>query len=149
MMSSNYSKSFVDWDTESGTAFHASLVTTMIEAMKGGRMGHYLLQIAYTPEAWAAMIANPHDRIEVVRPVVEKLGGKIEHAWFAFGDYDLVSIVQMPSGVEAAAFSLAANAGGAIKSIKTTPLLSTAEGLQAMKKAAASGYKAPSRAAHA
>lgn len=110
-------------------------------------MARYLLQIAYTPEAWANLIANPHDRIEVVRPVVEKLGGKIEHAFFAFGDYDIVTIIQMPSNTEAAAFSVAAAAGGAIRSIKTTPLLSVAEGIEAMRKAASCGYQAPSRAA--
>jgi hypothetical protein len=55
----------------------------------------------------------------------------------------------MPSNVEAAAFSLAAAAGGAVKAIKTTPLLTTAEGIEALKKAAKSGYKAPSRSAHA
>ena len=112
-------------------------------------MPTFLLQVAYTPEAWANLISNPHDRIGDVQPVVEKLGGKIVQAWFAFGDYDLVSVVEMPSNVEAAAFSLAASAGGAIRSIKTTPLLSTAEAIAAMKKAATSGYKAPGRAAQA
>jgi uncharacterized protein with GYD domain len=111
-------------------------------------MANYLLQVGYTPEAWANLIAQPHDRIEAVRPVVEKLGGKITHGWFAFGDYDLVAVVEMPGNVEAAAFSLAAAAGGAIRAIKTTPLLTAAEGVEAMKKAAKSGYKAP-RAAHA
>jgi uncharacterized protein with GYD domain len=112
-------------------------------------MSSYLLQVGYTPEAWANMIAHPHDRLDAVRPVIEKLGGKMVHAWFAFGDYDIVSIVEMPSNVEAAAFSLAAAAGGAVRTIKTTPLMTTAEGIEAMKKAAKSGYKAPSRAAHA
>src|SRR5215472_2084025 len=112
-------------------------------------MANYLLQVAYTPEAWASLLAQPHDRVDVIRPVVEKLGGKFVHAWFAFGDYDLVAILDMPTNVEAAAFSLAAEAGGAIRSIKTTPLMSTAEGIEAMKKAAKSGYKAPSKAAHA
>jgi uncharacterized protein with GYD domain len=111
-------------------------------------MANYLLQVAYTPEAWASLIAQPHDRIEAVRPVVEKLGGKITHGWFAFGDYDVVAVIDMPGNVEAAAFSLAAAAGGVIRAIKTTPLLTTAEGVEAMKKAAKSGYKAP-RAAHA
>lgn len=109
-------------------------------------MAHYLLQVGYTPEAWASLIAKPHDRIEAVRPVVEKLGGKITNGWFAFGDYDLVAIVDMPGNVEAAAFSLAAAAGGAVRAIKTTPLLTTAEGVEAMKKASASGYKAPKAA---
>jgi uncharacterized protein with GYD domain len=112
-------------------------------------MNNYLLEVAYTPEAWASLIANPHDRIGDVRPVIEKLGGKIAHGWFAFGDYDIVAIIEMPSNVEAAAFSVAAAAGGAIRTIKTTPLLTTSEGIEAMKKAAKSGYKAPSRTAHA
>jgi uncharacterized protein with GYD domain len=106
-------------------------------------MANYLLQVAYTPEAWAKLIANPQDRIAAVRPVVEKLGGKIQHGWLAFGDYDLVAVVEMPGNVEAAAFSLAAAAGGAVRAIKTTPLLTTAEGIEAMKKAAAAGYRPP------
>lgn len=112
-------------------------------------MSSYLLQVAYTPEAWASLIAHPHDRLNAVRPAVEKLGGKIVHGWFAFGDYDLIAIVEMPGNVEAAAFSLAAAAGGACKSIKTTPLMTTAEGIEALKKAATSGYKTPERKAHA
>jgi uncharacterized protein with GYD domain len=110
---------------------------------------NYLLQVAYSPEAWAGLIAQPHDRLDAVRPVVEKLGGKILQGWFAFGDYDLIAIVEMPSNVEAAAFSLAASAGGAVRAIKTTPLMSAAEGVEALKKAAKSGYKAPGKSAHA
>lgn len=112
-------------------------------------MATYLVQGSYTPEAWANLIANPHDRAEAVRPVIEKLGGKILHAWFAFGDHDVIVIGELPGNVEAAALSLAAAASGAFRSMKTTPLLSTAEGIEAMKKAAKSGYKAPGRAAHA
>jgi hypothetical protein len=44
---------------------------------------------------------------------VEKLGGKLETKWFCFGDYDLVAVLDMPDNVSAAAFSLAASAGGA------------------------------------
>jgi uncharacterized protein with GYD domain len=106
-------------------------------------MAHYLFQVAYTPQAWATLIKNPHDRIEIVRPVLRKLGGDIEVSYLAFGDYDVVGIMNLPSNVEAAAFSLAATAGGSIKSIKTTPLMTIAEGIEAMKKAAASGYAPP------
>src|SRR5579864_5488696 len=101
-------------------------------------MASYLLQVGYTADAWANLIANPHDRVDAVKPVVEKLGGKILHGWFAFGDYDLVAIVEMPGNVEAAAFSLAAAAGGACRAVKTTPLLTAAEGVEALKKAAKS-----------
>jgi uncharacterized protein with GYD domain len=110
-------------------------------------MPQYLLQVAYNSEAWASLLKSPHNRLEAVRPAVEKLGGKIETGWFCFGDYDLVAVLQMPDNVSAAAFSLAASAGGAVKAIKTTPLLSTDEGVEAMKKAATAGYRRPKRKA--
>lgn len=106
-------------------------------------MATFMLQTAYTPEAWAAMVKNPQDRIKAVEPVVQKLGGKVVSAWFAFGDYDLVAIVEMPDNVSVAAFSLAASAGGSIKAVKTTTLLSIQEGIAAMRKAAESGYQPP------
>lgn len=106
-------------------------------------MAHYLLQVAYTPQAWAAMIKNPQDRVQALKPVLDKMGGKIDSAYFAFGGYDLVAILQMPGNADAAAFAMAAAAGGAVKALKTTPLLTTAEGLDAMRKAAASGYAPP------
>lgn len=106
-------------------------------------MTHYMLQASYTPQAWAALLKNPHDRVQALKPVLDKLGGKVESSYFAFGDYDIVAIVQMPANTDMAAFSIAAAAGGAVKSLKTTPLLTTAEGLDAMRKAAASGYTPP------
>ncbi len=106
-------------------------------------MAYFLLQGAYTPESWKSLINKPVDRVEVVRPIIEKLGGKVEGAWFAFGDYDVVLIMQMPDNVSAAAFSLAVAASGAFKSHKTTPLMTIADGLEAMKKAAGTGYQPP------
>ena len=49
-------------------------------------MPHYLQQVAYSQQGWEALVANPQNRIEAVRPAIEKLGGKIEAAWFCFGD---------------------------------------------------------------
>lgn len=106
-------------------------------------MAHYLFQVAYTPQAWATLIKNPQDRMQALKPVLDKLGARVESAYFAFGDYDLVVILEMPGNADSAAFSMAAAAGGAVRSIKTTPLLTTAEGLEAMRKAATSGYTPP------
>lgn len=108
-------------------------------------MAYYLLQVAYTPEAWAALVSNPQNRMEAVRPVVERLGGRMEGAWLSFGDYDLVAICQMPDNVTAAAFSIAAAAGGALRAIKTTPLMTSEEGVEAMRRAAGAGYRPPGR----
>jgi uncharacterized protein with GYD domain len=87
------------------------------------------------------MIKKPQDRVEAVRKAVEKLGGKVGSFWMTFGDYDLVGILEMPDNASAAAFAMAVAAGGACKNVKTTPLLSIQEGLEAMKKAGNSGYK--------
>ena len=109
-------------------------------------MAHYLWQLAYSTEGWAALVKNPQNRIEAVRPAVEKLGGKIESGWFSFGKYDLVAIVQFPDNVSAAAMAIAVAAAGATRSFQTTPLLSPEEGLAAMKKAASSCYKPATKA---
>jgi len=104
-------------------------------------MPHYLHQVAYTPEAWRALLAKPQDRIEAVRPAIEKLGGKIKSAWYAFGEYDIVVITEMPDNVSAAGTAIAFAGGGACKSVQTTPLMSAEEAVQAMKKATESGYR--------
>jgi hypothetical protein len=44
---------------------------------------------------------------------------------------------------------MAVAAGGACRSLRTTPLLSSSEGLEAMKKAATCGYKPITQAAKA
>ena len=87
------------------------------------------------------MLSSPQDRIEAVRPAIEKLGGKIQTASFAFGEYDIVVITEMPNNVNAAAIAISFAAGGACKNVHTTPLLSTAEALEAVKRAKESGYR--------
>ena len=110
-------------------------------------MASYLLQVGYTPEAWAAMVQAPQDRSAAIKGPVEKLGGRVERFWLSFGDYDVVGIIEMPDSVSAAAFSMAVAAGGACRSVRTTPLLSSSEGLVAMKKAATCGYEPVGHAA--
>ena len=106
----------------------------------------YAAQVAYTTEAWKSLVQNPQDRLEAVRPAVEKLGGKLINGWFAFGDYDVLAIIDMPSNVAAAAIAIAFAAGGACRSVKTTPLLTSAEAVEALKAASTSGYR-PAQAA--
>jgi uncharacterized protein with GYD domain len=104
-------------------------------------MAHYLHQVAYSCEGWAALLANPQNRIEAVRPAIEKLGGKIVSGWFAFGDYDVVVITELPDNATAAGISIAFAAGGACKAVHTTPLMSAEEAVQALQKAGESGYR--------
>jgi uncharacterized protein with GYD domain len=104
----------------------------------------FMYQAAYTPESWAAQLKNPENRAETVGAALcEAAGGKLVGGWYSFGEYDLVIIADVPDAESMAAIALAVGAGGSVKSAKTTPLMSGAAGVNAMKKAAsvAASYK--------
>lgn len=103
----------------------------------------YMIQASFTSEAWATMLKNPQDRTSAVKDAVERLGGKLHGAWPSFGEYDGVDIIEMPDNVSAASIAMAFAAGGALSSIKTTPLLTFEEGVKAMRKTSKTGYKPP------
>ena len=52
-------------------------------------------------------------------------------------------LFDVPDNVNAAAVSMAVAAGGAVKDIKTTPLLSPDDGFDAMLLAQGAGYRPP------
>ncbi len=106
-------------------------------------MPQYLCEVAYSPQGWAAVVEKQQNRMEAIRPAVEKLGGRIKDAWFAFGDYDVIAVFEMPDHINAAALSIALSAGGACRSVKTTPLISIEDGIEAIKRAGKSGYRPP------
>jgi uncharacterized protein with GYD domain len=107
-------------------------------------MPQYLVQVAYSTEGWATLLNKPQDRAKAVGASIASLGGKVIGWWMAFGDYDVVLVIEMPDNQAAAGLAMAVAAGGACRTVKTTPLLSIAEGVAAMQKAAACGYKPPS-----
>jgi uncharacterized protein with GYD domain len=100
-------------------------------------MALYMYQFAYTPESWAAQIKNPQNRIEKVgRAAVEAAGGKFIGGWLCMGEYDAVIIADVPNIEGMAALSVAIAAGGALKSGKTTALMTGEQGIEALRKAA-------------
>lgn len=106
-------------------------------------MACYLFQCAYTPEALATLIKKPQDRIEVVRKLIEKLGGKVIGGWFCFGEYDVCLVSELPDNVSAAAFAISAAAGGALKANKTTPLFNADETRAIFQQAGRVAYRPP------
>ena len=107
-------------------------------------MSRYLIEAGYTGESFAALVKDPHDRIKQLRPVVADLGGSIETAYFAFGESDLILIVELPDNVSAAALSMAVSASGGVRQHRTTPLLTMAESVRAMEQASSVAYRSPS-----
>jgi uncharacterized protein with GYD domain len=104
-------------------------------------MPSYLLQVSYTAESLSALIGDPQNRADAVRKPIEVLGGRLINSWLSFGEFDLIAVVEMPDTLSAAAFVLAISAGGSLRTVRTTPLLTLDEGLKAMKLANASGYE--------
>ena len=101
-------------------------------------MPQYLYQVAYTPESLAAQIKNPQDRLEIVgKQIADAVGAKILGGGFSYGEYDVSIIIEAGDDVTMAAVALAIAAGGAVKAAKTTPLLSGAQWVAALKKAPA------------
>jgi len=103
-------------------------------------MAFYMIQVAYNTDGWKGLIANPQDRIEATKPAVEQLDGTVVSGWLAFGEYDVVAIVELPTNVSAAAFSMAVSAGGTVRAFQTTPLMAMKEAVTAMELAAESAY---------
>jgi uncharacterized protein with GYD domain len=104
----------------------------------------FMIQSAFTADAWAILAKTPQNRAEAVRPAIEQIGGKLISYYFSFGEYDSVVIADLPDNPTAAAASIAAAAGGAIKAINTTPLMTVEEGMEAMRTAGEGGYRPPS-----
>jgi uncharacterized protein with GYD domain len=98
-------------------------------------MATYLYEVSYNAEGWAKQLANPGNRIEAVRPVIEAAGGTIVAAYYAFGDADIILIADLPDNVAGASIPLAFSAGGALSSVKTTVLMSIEDGISAIAKA--------------
>ncbi len=72
------------------------------------------------------------------------LGGKLHGLYYAFGEHDVVVLLEAPDDQTAAAVSLGAAAPGHLKAIKTTVLLTPGEMTAALRKAGTQAYQAPS-----
>jgi uncharacterized protein with GYD domain len=106
-------------------------------------MALYMVQASFTSEAWAAQIQHSQNRAEQMRTLIEANGGRMIGYYYAFGEYDVILISELPDNVTAAALVLAAAGGGALKALKTTVLMSVEDGIAAMRKASGTGYRPP------
>jgi uncharacterized protein with GYD domain len=106
-------------------------------------MPKYLFEARYTPEgAQGVAKEGATSRREAVKKHLEQLGGKLESMYFAFGDVDCYSIVDLPDHASAVALSFAVNESGAI-AVKTVVLLTPEEIDAGVKKKV--NFRAPGR----
>ena len=102
-------------------------------------MSRYLLQVSYTPEGWATLLNTQQDRQQPVRALIERVGGRVLTYDYAFGECDVIAMIEAPDNISAAAISLTLSARGGVKTVKTTTLLSPDEEVAALRKAADAG----------
>ncbi|MFB3826631.1 MAG: GYD domain-containing protein [Bryobacteraceae bacterium] len=96
-------------------------------------MPKYLIQAKYTPEAIQGLIRDSASgRRSDVQAAVRALGGKVEAFYYAFGDDDVVVILDLPDNIAAAALALTISGARAVQ-IRTTPLLTVEEVDQALE----------------
>ena len=98
-------------------------------------MGHYMIEVGYTSESWNSQIQSQANVVDRISPALKACGAKLECIYYAFGDVDLVGIIDFKTPEDAAAFALAVGSGGALRLFRTTPLLSIEQGMHSMKKA--------------
>lgn len=108
-------------------------------------MARYLFQVSYTSDSWATQVRVKGDVVERIEPLIAACHGTLEALYYAFGECDVVALGDFPSPEDAAAFSIAVSAGGAVSSIRTTALMTVEQGMAALKRAsdAASAYHPP------
>ena len=95
-------------------------------------MPKYLIQASYTSEGIRGLVKDSASgRRSDVQAAVKALGGTVESFYYAFGEDDVVMIVDLPNPVKAAALALTSSGSGAVR-VKTTPLLTVEEVDQAL-----------------
>jgi uncharacterized protein with GYD domain len=90
-------------------------------------MPKYLIEGSYTLEGVKGVqSAGGTARRDAVAKLAESAGGRLECFYFAFGDQDVYSIVELPDNESATAVALAANAAGGV-ALRTVVLLTPEE----------------------
>jgi len=106
-------------------------------------MATFLVQFTYTEEGLKGFLKEGGSkRRDATEQLIKSLGGKLLAYYFAFGETDGFSIIEMPENADAAAAGLTVSASGAVRT-KTTVLITPAEMDKAVKKNAM--YRAPGK----
>ena len=103
----------------------------------------YITQGRYTRDAIKGMIIRPEDRADAISRLLSKAGGRLVGYYLTFGEYDFLSIAEIPNDMQAAAALLAAASGGGVTDLRTTVAMTSVEAKGAFAAASdlAPGFK--------
>jgi uncharacterized protein with GYD domain len=104
-------------------------------------MPKFMVKASYNADGTRGLIKEGGTgRRAAVQKLIESLGGKVEAFYFAYGEYDVYVIIDLPDAAAGLALSLAINASGAVR-LSTVPLITPEEMDAASKRSVA--YRAP------
>ena len=104
-------------------------------------MPKYLVEASYTVDGVKGVqSAGGSSRRDAIAALAESVGGQLESFYFAFGDRDVYTVVDLPDNESATAVALTVNASGAVK-VRTTVLVTPEEVDAAAKRSVE--YRAP------
>jgi uncharacterized protein with GYD domain len=97
-------------------------------------MPKYLVTASYTAEGTKGVLKDGGTkRRQAAEAALKSVGGRVESFYFAFGEYDLYSVVEVPDPASMAAAAMAIGASGAVR-LRTVVLLTPEDIDQAAKK---------------
>ncbi len=104
-------------------------------------MKKFLIRGTYNPNGTQGLLEEGGTgRKDAVEKMLQAVGGSVESFYYAFGEYDIYLIVELPDDISAAAVGLRVNAAGLVR-INMTELLTIEEIDAATKKTVS--YRAP------
>jgi uncharacterized protein with GYD domain len=106
-------------------------------------MPHYMVQFAYTPQAWARIAQNLEDRSAPISEFLENLGGRLISFYYCRGEYDGVVIFEAPDEGTANAVSLAVISSGQFRALQTTELFEVEDILESLRRGSEARYRPP------
>ncbi len=118
---------------------HARPVNNLDEEVV--HMPKYLFAASLTQDGLRGVLKEGGtSRREALKKTAESVGGTLEAFYFAFGESDVILIVDVPDAASAAALSMTTSATGTVR-VKTTVLLTPEEMDQVKTKSVE--YRAP------
>jgi uncharacterized protein with GYD domain len=127
---------------------HGRIGASEPRQMEANPMPVFVSMGRYTESAIKGLLAKPEDRTAVVKNMVEQAGGKLLAWYMLFGEYDWITVYEMPSGKEAAATMLAVAGAGVVTDMRTMLAMTGAEAKAAFEagKKLGAGYRPPGTA---
>ena len=108
-------------------------------------MAKYLIEETVGSPGFQGMLQKPEDRSEVLRPVFEAAGCKLEEYYVSLIENKTYLIVESPDLNCVSMIGANFMAGGSAASIKYIPLITWTEVVDVCKKAASLGYRPPGK----